>query len=231
MPVAIQMVPGGFMLIGLFFLKESPRWLTKNGKHQKASESLAWSRCLSQDDPELLEELAEIRASCEEELRATEGVTWRECMQPGSRKRFILAFGIMFWQQFSGTNSIGYYAPQIFQTIGVSKTNSSLFATGIYGTVKVVATAVFLLVGIDQLGRKKALIGGAFWMSIMMFIIGAVLATNPPNPGAGGVSQASIGMVVMIYLYVIGYSASWGPTPWVFVSEIVSPSLLSCPQV
>ena len=95
------------MLIGLFFLKESARWLTKNGKHQQAMESLAWSRCLSQDDPALLEELAEIRASCEEELRATEGVTWKECLQPGSRKRFILAFCIMFWQQFSGTNSIG----------------------------------------------------------------------------------------------------------------------------
>ncbi|KAK5700268.1 hypothetical protein LTR17_023074 [Elasticomyces elasticus] len=219
-PVAIQIIPGGFMFIGLCFLKESPRWLTKNGKHQKAAESLAWSRCAKMDDPELLEELAEIRASCEEELRMTEGVTWKECIQPGSRKRFILAFSIMFWQQFSGTNSIGYYAPQIFQTVGVSKTNASLFATGVYGTVKVIATAVFLLVGIDQLGRKKALIGGAFWMSTMMFIIGAVLATHPPDVKVPGVSSASIGMVVMIYLYVIGYSASWGPTPWVFVSEI-----------
>jgi len=27
-------------------------------------------------------------------------------------------------------------------------------------------------------------------------------------------------MVAMIYLYVIGYSASWGPIPWVYVSEI-----------
>jgi MFS family permease len=86
--------------------------------------------------------------------------------------------------------------------------------------VKVVATGVFLLVGIDQLGRKKALIAGAAWMSAMMFIIGAVLATHPPDTKNPHVSQASIAMVAMIYLYVIGYSASWGPTPWVFVSEI-----------
>ena len=57
-------------------------------------------------------------------------------------------------------------------------------------------------------------------MAAMMIIIGAVLATHPPDPTASGVSSASIAMVVMIYLYVIGYSASWGPTPWVFVSEI-----------
>jgi hypothetical protein len=35
-----------------------------------------------------------------------------------------------------------------------------MFATGIYGTVKVIATAIFLFVGIDRFGRKKSLIAG-----------------------------------------------------------------------
>ena len=86
--------------------------------------------------------------------------------------------------------------------------------------MKVVTTGIFLIIGIDFLGRKKSLIGGALWMSSMMFIIGAVLATHPPDTSSGTVSQASIAMVVMIYLYVIGYSASWGPVPWVYLSEI-----------
>lgn len=218
-PVAIQLIPGGLMLIGLFFLKESPRWLMKQGRHTEAAESLAYIRCAALDDPEIVRELAEIRAAIEEELNATEGVTWKECLTPGNRFRFGTAFGLMFCQQFSGTNSIGYYAPQIFQTVGVSKSNSSLFATGVYGTVKVVATAVFLYFGIDKLGRKKSLLAGAAWMAAMMFIIGAVLVTHPPT-NVNTVSSASIAMVVMIYLYVIGYSASWGPTPWVYVSEI-----------
>lgn len=42
----------------------------------------------------------------------------------------------------------------------------------------------------------------------------------PPDPDSTHVSSASIAMAVMIYLYVIGYSASWGPVPWVYVSEI-----------
>lgn len=117
-------------------------------------------------------------------------------------------------------NSIGYYAPQIFQTVGVSKSSASLFATGVYGTVKVVTTGIFLIVGIDRFGRKKSLMAGAAWMASMMFIIGAVLATNPPDTKSGTVSSASIAMVTMIYLYVIGYSASWGPVPWVYLSEI-----------
>lgn len=102
-PVAIQLIPGGAMLIGLFFLKESPRWLMKKGRHTEAARSLAHIRCESVDSPDVIKELAEIRAAIEEELNATEGVTWRECLLPGNRYRFITGFCLMFWQQFSGT--------------------------------------------------------------------------------------------------------------------------------
>jgi sugar porter (SP) family MFS transporter len=219
-PVAIQLVPGGLMFVGLFFLKESPRWLMKKGRSEEALNSLAYIRNDSETSEEVVKEFAEITAAIQEENAATEGMTWKECLKPTNRYRFFLAFVLMFWQQFSGTNSIGYYAPQIFASVGLSKTNSSLFATGIYGTVKVVATAIFLIIGIDRWGRKKSLIGGAAWMASMMFIIGAVLATHPPNAKATSVSSASIAMVTMIYLYVIGYSASWGPTPWVYLGEV-----------
>lgn len=219
-PVAVQIIPGGLMLIGLFFLNESPRWLMKQDRYEEALRALAYIRNEPQDSEVVQIEMAEIKASIEEELSVTAGVTWKECLQKSNRFRFITAFVLMFWQQFSGTNSIGYYAPQIFQTVGLSKTDSSLFATGVYGTVKVFATGIFLIVGIDRWGRKISLIGGAVWMAGMMFIIGSVLATHPPDPSMSGISQASIAMVAMIYLYVIGYSASWGPTPWVYLSEV-----------
>lgn len=219
-PVAIQLIPGGLMLIGLFFLTESPRWLMKQGRREEALQSLAYIRNEPETSENVQKENAEIYAAIEEEIAATEGVTWKECLQKSNRYRFFLGFTIMFWQQFSGTNSIGYYAPQIFASVGVSSINSSLFATGVYGTVKVISTGIFLLIGIDRWGRKKSLMGGAAWMASMMFIIGAVLATHPPVANATSVSKASTAMVAMIYLYVIGYSFSWGPTPWVYLSEV-----------
>ena len=171
----------------------------KRGRHDEALASLAYIRCQRPEDSETLFELAEIRASVEEELNLTEGVTWKECLAPGVRFRFITAFMIMFCQQFSGTNSIGYYAPEIFETVGVSKTNSSLFATGVYGTVKVISTGLFLWLGIETVGRRKSLLAGALWMMVMMFIIGAVLHTHPPNTkNTNYVSPASIAMVVMV---------------------------------
>ncbi|KAF5554633.1 quinate permease [Fusarium mexicanum] len=219
-PVAIQLVPAGLMLIGLCFLKESPRWLMKKGRYQEALRALAYIRNVAETDTEVVKEMAEIRVAIEEELTLSEGVKWRECLSPGNRYRFFVAFVIMMCQQFSGTNSIGYYAPQIFQTVGVSSTHTSLFATGVYGTIKVISTGIFLFIGIDKWGRRNSLLGGALWMGSVMLIIGAVLATNAPDTNSNKVSSASVAMIALIYLYVIGYSASWGPTPWVYVSEI-----------
>lgn len=96
------------MLIGLFFLTESPRWLMKKGRHDEALASLAYIRCEQIDSPDIVKEMAEIRAAIDEELHLTEGVTWKECLKKGVRERFLIGFMIMFWQQFSGTNSIGY---------------------------------------------------------------------------------------------------------------------------
>lgn len=62
---------------------------------------------------------------------------------------------------------------------------------------------------------------------MFLWIIGAVLNTNPPpdmkNKPVGWeapVTPAAIAMAVMIYLYVIPYCFSVGPLPWVICSEI-----------
>jgi len=52
------------------------------------------------------------------------------------------------------SSRINYYAPQIFQSIGLKGSSSELFATGVYGIVKMVVTAIGLMAFTEQLGRK-----------------------------------------------------------------------------
>lgn len=73
-------------------------------------------------------------------------------------------------------NSIGYYAPQVFESIGIGGTNTTLFASGIYGLVKVIATIIFLFVGIEQFGRKRSLMGAFISLAISMPTFHSVFA-------------------------------------------------------
>jgi Sugar (and other) transporter len=61
-------------------------------------------------------------------------------------------------QQWSGQNSVGYYAPQIFKSIGYSSDSAALLASGVYGVVKVVATFLFVFFLVERVGRKWSLV-------------------------------------------------------------------------
>lgn len=119
-----------------------------------------------------------------------------------------------------GQNSISYYAPIIFQSIGLRGQKTGLLASGIYGIVKIVTTSIFVWLGVDRFGRKRPLLIGICLMSMFLWIVGAIFNTHLPDKNATVVSPASIAMAVMIYLFVVPYCFSVGPLPWVICSEI-----------
>ncbi|KAL7410405.1 putative high-affinity glucose transporter of the major facilitator superfamily [Mrakia frigida] len=219
-PIGFQCVPCVIMLVLLPLIKESPRWLISKDRRTEGLANLAWARKRGIEDPRVLEEFAEMCAAHQEEHDTTAGTSWKECLAPGMKVRFFIAFGAFFLQQWAGQNSISYYAPQIFSSIGLKGNSVGLLASGIYGVVKIVATSIFIFVGIEKIGRKKALGFGGAGMSLFLFIIGAIFLTHKPDPKAASPSPASMAMAAMIYCFVIPYCFSWGPVPWVYCSEI-----------
>jgi hypothetical protein len=119
----------------------------------------------------------------------------------------------------TGTNAINYYAPTIFTDLGITGNANSLFATGIYGIVKMVSCGLFLIFLADSLGRKKSFIWTGAVMAIMMFYLGFYVRFDPPAKGSkiGGAGYVAL---VAVYLFAAAFQFGWGPVCWIYVSEI-----------
>lgn len=112
-PFALQMLPG-VMLLLVAFQNESPRWLVEKNRIAEARRALARVRALAEDDPALQEELEEIVADFEGKERLSLATQVRAAF--ASRKAFYqssIGVVLMFWQQWTGTNSINYYSPYV----------------------------------------------------------------------------------------------------------------------
>ncbi|KAG8157128.1 hypothetical protein KVR01_013118 [Diaporthe batatas] len=215
-PFALQILPGTLLLLVLFE-NESPRWLVEKFRIEEARKALSRVRARPIDDPAIREELQEIVADFEgkEKLSLTQ-----QLRLAFSSKQMLyqssLAVILMFWQQWTGTNSINYYSPQIFKSVGLASSSAGLFATGIYGVVKVVFTALGLMFGVEQAGRKWSLICGAAGQAFAMFYIGINQAVHPNDSSLSG---NNIFAIICVYLFVVFYSFGWGPIPFVLSSE------------
>ena len=189
-----------------------------------ALNNLSYLRKMPVDSESVRFEMAEIEAAILEEREARKGLGWTEAfLGKGNSIRFFIAFFIFLLQQWGGQNSVSYYAPTIFKSIGYEGASESLLASGIYGIVKVVATAIFVFFLVETLGRKLSLAISATGMGTLFYIVGSILKTHPPSsslPAGASPPPASKAMAAMLYIYVAFYSMGWGPLPWVYSSDI-----------
>jgi len=235
-PICLQLVPAFVLIIGMVWMPFSPRWLVHHGREEEARSNLASLRNLPADH-ELIElEFLEIKAQSMFEKRSvaeafphlreqtTMNIFKLQFVAIASLfktkamfKRVIVATVTMFFQQWTGINAVLYYAPQIFEQIGLQGTTQSLLATGVVGIVMFLATIPAVLY-IDKLGRKPVLAVGALGMAFSHFVIAVILAKNFDN--FENHRAAGWAAVVMVWLFVIHFGYSWGPCAWILIAEI-----------
>lgn len=107
-PLGVQFAWSIIICIGMFILPETPRFLIKKGKEQQAKKSLKFLRRLSLEDPALLMEYEEIRASYEYEM-SLEKASYVECFKGTIGKRVFTGITLQSLQQLVGVNFIFYY--------------------------------------------------------------------------------------------------------------------------
>ncbi|KAH8705394.1 putative MFS quinate transporter [Talaromyces proteolyticus] len=226
-PVALQLVPGGVMGIGVLTLHESVRWLSSRGEHEMARRSLEWIR--ANNSALVADELLEIRAGIEDEQREKAGLSILELFEWPNAHRILLAIGIFLAQQSTGATALAYFGPQFFALI-VGPGDRTLLLTGIFGFVKVASCGMFILFMSDRFGRKTLLFTGAALMAICMFVTAALVRsithgdsltpTTTDSTTLPTTTITGIITVALIYLSIIFFNLSWGPLPWPYTSEI-----------
>ncbi|CAO2657340.1 Nn.00g034660.m01.CDS01 [Neocucurbitaria sp. VM-36] len=230
-PLAMQALPA-VLLVGCMALnKESPRFLAKQDRWEEATSVLARVRNLPHSHAYVQDELKDIAEQLEHERMLVAGATVKDLLKemftiPGNRKRALISIGLMICQQMTGTNAINYYAPQIFKALGLIGNENKLFATGIYGIVKMVGCLAFLIFAADSLGRRRSLLWTSIAQGASLFYIGLYMRIDPPVEGQP-VPGAGYFALVCVFLFACFFQFGWGPVCWIYVSEIPAARLRS----
>ena len=210
-PISLQFVWAGVLMLGLVLLPETPRYLIKRGLHASAASALSRLRRLDITHPALIEELAEIEANHEYELSLGPS-TYVDVFlgSPHLGRRVLTGCGLQMLQQLSGCNFILYYGTTFFENIGIK---SPFTIQLIINVVNVVSTIPGMFL-VESLGRRRLLMIGAAGTGISQLIVAAV-GTAVPHLYA-----ADVVLIVFVCCYMIFFAASWGPVAWVVTSEI-----------
>ncbi|EPQ30516.1 uncharacterized protein PFL1_02042 [Pseudozyma flocculosa PF-1] len=237
-PITIQILPALILAAGMaFVVPESPRWLMNEGRDQEALNVIANLRRLPEKDLLVQMEYLELKAQKLFEMRLSQhdfphlqgdsagskfklGLAQYKSLfaNPSNLRRTLVAILVMFFQQWTGVNFILYYAPFIFQSIGLDSSNTiSLLASGVVGVAMFLATIPAVLY-VDSWGRKPTLIVGAICMGVCHLSVAIIIATCSDNWAA----HTAAGWVacVFIWLFAVAFGFSWGPCAWVVVAEV-----------
>ncbi|RPH26092.1 sugar porter family MFS transporter [Buttiauxella warmboldiae] len=199
-------IPALILLVGVFFLPDSPRWFAAKRRFHDAERVLLRLRDTS---AEAKRELEEIRESLK--VKQSGWSLFKD--NSNFRRAVFLGILLQVMQQFTGMNVIMYYAPKIFEIAGFTNTTQQMWGTVIVGLINVLAT--FIAIGlVDRWGRKPTLVLGFTVMAVGMGILGTMLHIGIHSQGAQYFA------IAMLLMFIVGFAMSAGPLIWVLCSEI-----------
>lgn len=227
----MQMVPAIALAVGAIFLPYSPRWLMLQDRQEESLATLAKLRGSSPESGVVQYEfralLVERRSEKEAAIEryGTAQATWTTELLEYKRilssrpllRRLLLGAGVQALGQWTGINAVIYYAPTIFEQIGLSGGTIGLLATGVVGIVNFVFT-IPAVIFIDNIGRRPMICWGEANMAISHAGIAGIVATYGNNFAQS--RHAAYAAVFLTYWYIANYAASYGPVGWVVVSEV-----------
>ena len=199
-------VPSVLFFICSLFVPESPRWLVKAGKDEKAARTLARIGGVDYGAAAL----SEIKASL---VNEDTHVRFGELLE--KRVMVVLGLGVFLavFQQWCGINVIFNYAGEIFKQAGYN-INDTLTNIVMTGLVNLVFTFVALF-AVDRLGRKPLMLIGAAALAVIYTAIGLCYHLK-----GGGFMVPNSLFLTLVLAAIASYAMSLAPVTWVIIAEI-----------
>ncbi|KAG7089023.1 hypothetical protein E1B28_010734 [Marasmius oreades] len=184
LPLGLQLVPAGLLLIGIQFLPLSPRWLLEVGRDEEAHAVVLQLHGSSPESKDAAErEYTEMYETIKSEMAVRSTKLSDLWATRAMLRRTMVACGVQIFTQLTGINIINYYGPRMWRSLGIQG-GQELLIQGIYGAVGPIANIFFITLVLDRVGRKKPLMFGAGMFVALFSVIAAILATNPVEDGA-----------------------------------------------
>jgi len=169
----VSLPPGILFVIGSLMLAESPRWLLRHGKKDKAYAALLRSRTTAQADLELreMEDVVAAEKTKAAGAKAKESLLRRKYVIP-----FVLACIILACNQATGVNSIIAYNTDILLQSGLSDLAAHIgYVVFTFVNFFVTFAAVVL---VDRKGRKFLLSIGSAGIILSMICTGLIFRST-----------------------------------------------------
>ena len=155
--LGLAVLPAILMTVGGLLLPETPNSLIERGSKEKGRRILEKIRGTQEVDAEFddIVDASELANSIKH--------PFRKVLERRNRPQLVMAICMPAFQILNGINSILFYAPVLFQTMGFG--NAALYSSALTGAVLVLSTVVSIGL-VDKLGRRVLLISGGIQMTI-----------------------------------------------------------------
>ncbi|MBX9720940.1 MAG: MFS transporter, partial [Candidatus Obscuribacterales bacterium] len=148
-----------------------------------------------------------------EDSLAEEKGDWREFFAPHLRGALVIGLGLGLFQQFTGINTVIYYAPSIFKLAGLTSNSVSILATAGVGLINVLMTIIAVAL-IDKVGRRPLLLVGNIGMMVSLACLSLSFLLHGNSEVLKWVGVSSV------FTFVSFFAISLGPIFWIIISEV-----------
>lgn len=213
-PIAFQCVFGIILIVGAYFLPESPRWLLARDRNEEGTAVISALNGLGETHEETILQRNIILDSIAASGGKGGKTPFKALLTNGKTQHFrrvILGSSSQLMQQLGGCNAVIYYFPILMQSS--LKTDHNLAM--LLGGVNMVIYSIFATVSwfiIERAGRRKLFLIGSIGQGLSMILIFACLIPDTKS--------AANGAAVGLFTYIAFFGATWLPLPWLYPAEI-----------